>query len=380
MARTRSTRRLPVAALTAVAAVVAAVVAAGGGTAHAAPPANDGWQVVATRLAPEQEAIWDHADATRPDDVWVAGVQDYDYEEASGTPAVGHWNGSSWRVYVFPVADDISNVTGLSAAAPDDVWVTYNEVATKRIYHYDGTYWTRKVTRGSGRKFGDITAVPGHAWTLATDHSVATYNGQTWTSKKIIDSGTLDHLESRTSKDVWAYGNAVEAPPGHVPTTYQPLAVHWNGKAWARTTMSSSVKDCAFTDLTAVGGKKAWAKCVGYDRKSETSWWDVLRWDGRTWRKVLGPVDGESGAGLTANAAGEVWAGSAHALWHFDGRQWQHTPLPQPKDRQPVLDVAARDLAAVPGSHQVVAAGSAYLDPGADGDYPPQFDVVWRRS
>lgn len=377
MPPTRSTRRLSVAAL-----IAAAVVTAGVGTAAAAAPtapADDGWQVVAARLAPQQDAIWDHADATGPDDVWVAGVQNYDLEEASGTPAVGHWNGSSWRVYVFPVADNISNVTGLSAAAPDDVWVTYNDVSTKRIYHFDGTYWTRKATRGSGKKFGDIAAVPGHAWTLATDHSVATYNGSTWTSKKLVDSGTLDHLEARTSKDVWAFGNAVEAPPGHVPTTYQPLAMHWNGSGWTRTKTTSAVKDCAFTDVATVGAHEAWAKCVGFDKTQETSWWDVLRWDGKTWSKAFGPVEGESSSGLAANAAGEVWAGNAHALWHFDGSQWQSTSLPQPTEPH-VIDIAAGALTALPGSTGVVAAGSAYVDAGPDGDYPPQFDVVWRRS
>lgn len=337
-----------------------------------------GWRVAAQQLTGEDSSVWNQVSARSASDIWVAGLTSYDIEQSAGVPVVSHWDGKEWRTHVFEEMHEVSDVNGLSAVGPDDVWLSLREYGAKSYLHFDGTEWTSVTTDGSGKWSSPVSALPGEAWTIANARVVAHYDGTEWSHTSIAKHGRLASISAAAPDDVWAVGNAVDTPKGRLASDFQPLAKHWDGQEWRKTPVPS--EDCSLTDVVAVARDSAWAQCVGRDKHGGAKSFRVLRWDGVEWTETFGPVLSTSLGTFAANADGQVWLGGTEELWHFDGERWTIGSLPGPQAAG--VTFGGRDtyaLAALPGTDQAVAVGTAYVD-SVDSGQHPRRDLVWRSS
>ncbi|HEY2802979.1 MAG TPA: hypothetical protein VGJ67_03575, partial [Actinomycetota bacterium] len=79
--------------------------------------------------------------ASGQDDVWAAGyVLDTSTDQYTWTNLVEHWDGQAWSVVDAPsLVPGSDTLSGVTAIAPDDVWVVGNNGMTA---HWNGNAWT----------------------------------------------------------------------------------------------------------------------------------------------------------------------------------------------------------------------------------------------
>ncbi len=249
-----------------------------------------------------------------PSTQWAVGFDVSDAGEGvSFSPLVlSHSAGSgTWNAVATPALGGSSRANAISAAGPDDVWVTGDSVGAS-----------------------DAKAV-------VTEH----WNGSAWTVIDVpLPSGEADYGEllgvaTLGPADAWAVGNDQSDDQN-----INALIEHWNGVSWQAAALPASIADgVALSAVTAVGPHDLYAAGVDYATNAPV----LLHGDGRTWRQVALPGAGISGAygeygeanALVPDGTGGVYVvGTAyltntdpgHALIeHWDGRKWQ-TNLPEP--------------------------------------------------
>src|SRR5262249_54023377 len=131
--------------------------------------------------------------AIAPDDAWAVG-----WSLQGGVfylPFVEHWDGADWRLVPIPGKNQNTTFTDVDASGPDDVWAVgfasgrhpYEAV----VYHWDGTSWTR-LNRPPFRAERDasldgVSAVaPDDVWVvgsvpLSGQPLTAHWDGTSWT-------------------------------------------------------------------------------------------------------------------------------------------------------------------------------------------------------
>lgn len=131
---------------------------------------------------------------------------------------------------------------------------------------------------------------------------------------------------SAASADLaWAVGE--QGLPGQ-GTGGGPLALCWDGTAWAHTEVGHLGLNGSLRAVSGASPDAAWA--VGQDRDGADR---LLRWDGSTWRQVRYPGDDDPATVLTwvtAVGDGRAWVTGQHEgrpkLLRFDGTKWTWTP------------------------------------------------------
>ncbi|WHT19170.1 hypothetical protein N8J89_39805 [Crossiella sp. CA-258035] len=220
-------------------------------------------------------------------DMWAAGA---------GT---AQWNGSSW-VRRALASDPGGTVTpeALALAEHNAVWVAGKAVpgaiknGTPAVQRWDGTAWRRQTlpALGKGELNGIVSLGAGQALAVGAQFGTAGQpqrplvlrlsNGQ-WRTEPVPQPAGHSWLSAVTSvspTEAWAVGatsvNGVE----------QPLALRWNGSAWAATQVPPvpdgrlrAVGRTAAGELLAAGGKGAVAV--------------LLRWDpaANAWQRLADP-------------------------------------------------------------------------------------------
>ena len=286
----------------------------------AALAAGNVWAVGATNVEGVDEPLIEHGNGTRwqdvenpplgsaslagisgsrPDDVWAVG-------QAAGRALVEHWDGRHWRVADFPdsgvprASDRRAGATGseltsVSAIAPDDVWVAGQSVDGRHsrtlIAHWDGNDWTVVPSPTPGKqKLAHLTGI-----------------------------------SASGPSDVWAVGDYAAG------TALLPLIEHWDGTSWTESEAPHLTGHLRrLTAVTARTADDAWA--VGI-RGGKTV---ILHWDGAAWTQAKTPPDDDGSflAGVDADAADDAWAvgGRADAdgfrplRLHWDGAAWVDMP------------------------------------------------------
>ncbi len=149
------------------------------------------------------------------------------------------------------------------------------------------------------------------------------------------------------------------------------LIERWNGSTWKQVDSPSPGIENHDNDylfgVTALSATDAWA--VGYRESTDGQHPLIEHWNGTRW-KVAGAVDAGTYSSLravAAVAADDVWAVGHHFVAdhdpvrqetlaeHWDGSRWSIVPTPNVGDRPDNLLV---DVAAVPGTDQVIAVGT----------------------
>ncbi|WP_435280441.1 hypothetical protein [Streptomyces koelreuteriae] len=145
----------------------------------------------------------------------------------------------------------------------------------------------------------------------------------------------------------WAVGE--EGRSGS--TLGSPLALVWDGTAWARTGLGHLGFRGYLHSVAGTCAGSAWA--IGTDTAGVTH---LLAWDGGTWRETDFPGRGQSGTSLTGVAVdpgGEAWfsgrTSEGRLLLHRDGGTWSWLPAPPSA------------TAATPSGVQLTPAGDVWL-------------------
>jgi hypothetical protein len=188
------------------------------------------------------------------DDVWAVGYWST-VPDAPPSPFIEHWNGRRWKPVDNPVLGTWSELHGVAATGPDDVWAVGNtevqvgeDVLVERalIEHWDGKAWTvvRSPVVGRRSPFG------------------------------------LESVDARSASDAWAVGEITKR--SEVVT----LSLHWDGERWSRVpTVDPSNEFQLLGGVAASSRNRVWAVGYYWDAVRERDSTLVLRWNGHEWRR-----------------------------------------------------------------------------------------------
>jgi hypothetical protein len=142
-------------------------------------------------------------------------------------------------------------------------------------------------------------------------------------------------MAATSARNAWAVGFRVSGG------TRQTFIEHWNGRSWRRVRSPSpggAGRDDELFGVTATSARSAWA--VGFNFDGTLMHNLILRWNGRTWRRVPSPgpacMPGDRLTSVAAVSASDAWAagtatdcvslrGVAQIL-HWNGKAWKRVP------------------------------------------------------
>jgi hypothetical protein len=158
-------------------------------------------------------------------------------------------------------------------------------------------------------------------------------------------SDFVNAVGAASDTDAWAVGTQYQ-PAG---TTSRPLALHWTGARWVRTTTPASatanqslfaVSTASATDAWAVGKSQLPGYSVGQTL--------ALRWNGTAWSEVPGPASVPTGslAGVADLGPTNAWAVGTLGRYNqlveqWDGTAWSAVAVPTPFASNPVTKLTA---------------------------------------
>ena len=193
-----------------------------------------------------------------------------------------------------------------------------------------------------GRPAAPTQAAPGAAADCpATGHLITAptlYQDSRW-----VDS-SLRAVAAAGPGDVWAVGSYTTYIDNSQQTRSAALIEHWTGTAWEQVPGPEAglpqYAGAYLNALAAINPRDVWA--VGgipgdYGPRTPPPQPLVERWDGVAWQVMPAPPG--VAAPLTVVAASgpaDVWTASGTAAggraFHWNGRAWQETVIPQPPD------------------------------------------------
>jgi hypothetical protein len=151
---------------------------------------------------------------------------------------------------------------------------------------------------------------------------------------------TLFAVSAVSASDAWAVGIGGQPELGSHTVT-----MHWDGADWTRVSSPSPGRYAGLNAVSAVGANDVWA--AGWIERFHEGATVIrpmmLHWDGRTWSRIVLPVDdprleGVVLTGVSADAPDDAWAvGYAFdspavprpaAAVHWDGKTWRSVPVP----------------------------------------------------
>lgn len=204
------------------------------------------------------------------DDVWTAGYAPLrEYRQARGT--VQRWDGSAWTELPVPAVAAVWLLSGIAGTSPQDLWVV-GRVAGPRndplALHWDGREWQR-------------VPVPGVA-------------GRSVHLSDVVALG---------SGDAWAAGHSQD---GRDIRTRKPFAVHWDGRAWARSEIPDGLGQIS---RLAGNARRVWG--LGYTPSAEPY---VAVLEGASWQVVPGPPGPPGATGVFLHGGAILPGGSLLAV------------------------------------------------------------------
>jgi hypothetical protein len=250
-------------------------------------------------------------------DGWAVGWQDT-YGTSDPVPRLFRSDGSSWTSVQPPWT---TFPTAVGGSGPDDVWA----VGPRTLQHFDGTSWhTVRLPNARAMLHGVTARAPDDVWVVGhvpdrgpgydrTGHPYAAhFDGTGWTRLAVPHPSTdarLASVSASSSDDVWAVGHA--EPAVHNPGG--AFIRHFDGTQWRR--VHPAVEDGSFglTGVVAAGSSEVWAvgHRDGFTEEGFPVWRTLIeRWNGRKWRVVSSESDTDNDNFLTSVAAtpDSVWA------------------------------------------------------------------------
>jgi hypothetical protein len=369
--------RFALRALTAIAVAGAATFATLGGTAQAAdgkkaPP--PGWKLAVVYKAESEVA---GIAALGAGDAWEAGTECGSPCDTS-TLLVGHWNGKKWSLVQPPAefVNNVENASA-SAVAPVSssvAWVFADQnVVTNHSFALlrSGSSWAPVTELATGTSITTAVAPgPKDAWAFGENVGSFTpyavhYNGKNWSAVRFGVLGT--DASALSASDVWVIGNTPTVPKSRLRVTIE----NYNGKAWHKLALpkislpAGEVLDGSAID--AVGPHDVWATAVPVAASTGGTEPGIvaLHYNGKSWARVKVPYpvysvygpfliaqDGQGGFWL---AADQLAAGNYRPYLYHDSSRGRWTRTTVPAGHGDATDLLS--LAWIPGTATLWAAG-----------------------
>jgi hypothetical protein len=164
-------------------------------------------------------------DATGPNDAWAVGsTGGVELSDGLATALVLHWNGTAWRQVRLPAVPGLTELYGVEALAPNDVWVVGQTAPNGYdlgpfAAHFDGTSWRQVAVPAPpfdrGGRVNDIVALsPTDIYAVgATGQSAALvvhWNGSSWSMEPTGIGAPLTGAAVVAPRTVWAVGSRIE--------------------------------------------------------------------------------------------------------------------------------------------------------------------------
>jgi hypothetical protein len=256
-----------------------------------------------------------------------------------------HWNGTQWSVVPTPNpgGQNYNELRDVVAIASNDVWAVgyfypgVGEAARTLIEHWDGTSWkvVKSPNIGTTSNLAGITAAtPTNLWAVGYSYSIDTSDTSAlllhfvagkWKLAPAPPLGAGDHLlfgvSAISANEAWAVGYQEL-----YPNPEQTLALHWNGTAWSAIPSPNKATDYGSSDrlidIAAVSSNDVYA--VGWYASEFTNHFQhrtmVQRWNGNAWTVTSSASPGKSAdlEGVSALATGGVWAAGLYSIYGYD--------------------------------------------------------------
>ncbi len=279
-------------------------------------------------VGPTRGRIWEIS-ATSSSNAWVGGAEHVRVgtETTRARPLLAHWDGLTWKAARVPV--QWGSIDGLVTRSPDEAWATATSRSGTTLLKWNGTAWSRAALPRTAGAAPRIAVGPrGRVWLVGT--RVAALRGRTWVEVPIgrLHSG-VQLVTSRLSDELWRIHNSGEARA-------RPQSLErWNGRAWIVTPVAMS-EYLELTSLEAFSPSAAWLAGTNGERAF------LFRWNGRSWRRTVGPPPTAIDSTIQATGRGTVWLSGSLSnpaatvfppyLRRWDGHRWVSVNPPTDED------------------------------------------------
>lgn len=180
------------------------------------------WQFVPHPL--DTDPLFTGVSAVSPDNVWLVGEQRNDAGDL--VPISEHWDGSQWSEVPVPPGNGSSALLAVSATGPNDVWAVGDQtmpdsdgLAASMVEHFDGSAW-QVVTIpdiGNSKLTGVYAAAPNDVWAIGQfgfglNQVFLHWDGHSWSPvavpgvKKYNTWYQYNAIDGAGPGDVWAVG------------------------------------------------------------------------------------------------------------------------------------------------------------------------------
>ncbi|HKP52692.1 MAG TPA: redoxin family protein [Chloroflexia bacterium] len=340
--------------------------------------------------------------AISADDIWAVGYHSIGssaYADVTPVPAIDYtlimqWDGKNWRNVPSPNVggEKMHNrLLGVSGVASDDVWAVgyyansesldYYNASESLILHWDGNEWKAVQDFETGAGPSQLHAVVAisrnDAWAVGhrgvvidpskpdpaspAETLILHWNGQKWSQVSSPSPAPffnkLYGVSASSADDMWAVGiqsySEVRGGGGGLPP--YPLALHWDGKSWSVTPISTpdNLDDTSKFPMAVAALTKNEVYAVGGIFGEGGSDSIAMHWDGTKWTHVgvdvPKPPEGSGPAqdhlsGVAALSKDDVWAVGAYLRYgakplndtsplamHWNGKEWSYISIPDPR-------------------------------------------------
>jgi hypothetical protein len=241
---------------------------------------------------------------------------------AAGTPVAA----SAWHVAKTVPGRDFPLFSAVTASSAGNAWA-FEAVNGKRpvAWHLSGSRWSMRAFPGKNNEtvvFASSSSAA-NVWAFTSSRQALRWNGHGWTVvRKFTKSIGSGLVISRT--DAWVFGEPFV--PGAGLGSW-----HFNGRRWTHPASGRGL-----FGASALAPNSIWA----YGTKT------VAHWNGRAWASTSvasllpknTPLCGSRLSGILAVSAASVWAigtggcqdqGGPFVLLHFNGASWSQVALRQ---------------------------------------------------
>jgi len=273
-----------------------------------------------------------------------------------------------------PLDQGVSAVAATPGEKPgENLWVFAGRGRESVDYtdalHRSGTGWAAPV-RVDAAIESAVAASPSQVWAFGQPTTTsqrgyyAHFDGKTWTTGGFPIEGTA--AAALSPDDVWVGG---EAESGAL------VIDHWNGHSWRAKTLAAPCSSPGaltwVTGVAAVSPHDVWVSVLTGQGASGNPISFLDHWNGTSWTRVSLPFRGDPALDtpLASDGHGGVWAGISIGtgpqltVWfaHYAGGAWTKTAIPVTAGHDPLGQTTISQLAWIPGTRSLWAAGEADL-------------------
>ncbi|HYK53141.1 MAG TPA: hypothetical protein VEV38_06395 [Candidatus Eremiobacteraceae bacterium] len=181
------------------------------------------------------------------------------------------------------------------------------------------------------------------------------------------DQNVLNAVAATSATDAWAVGRTTNPNDGSI----QPVAMHWNGKAWSLVS-TPSVASANLIGVKEITPTDVWAVGLYYDTNNGQLQAFAEHWDGATWTAFTPPSLGVGTNVLNAvvaNSTSDVWAFGRYVntsglnstlAEHWNGSTWSVVTTPNEGSLDTVFTSGVAN-----GTSNVWAAGAYNCNTGS---------------